>query len=151
MSKTLIHDVIALTREGWRPYRGTPNGSVYAALGCEYGLGSKKSRPYWFVREDVFCCVGCGARCTLSRPAGFPLPLPQPVNYFTQDTPYTLTPQEMVAKKSLLTVRQASYCLNVSERMVYDWIAEGRLVRLKDQPIRVRSDEVRKMMQDFDE
>lgn len=151
MSKTLIQDIVALTKDGWRPYTAEPTKAVYVKLACEHVLRGQRKKPYWFVREDVFCCVGCGARCTLTRPAGFPLPLPLPIKYQPQSQPYTLTPAEMAARKPLLTARQASYCLNVSERQIYDWIAEGRLVKLKIRPTRVRSQEVVAMMRDFDE
>lgn len=149
MSRTLIQDVVSLTKAGWRPYNAQPDRSVYDKLGCEMVLRGKK--PIWFVREDVFCCIGCAARCSLTRPAGFPLPLPFPMRYTPQDAPYALTPAEMVERKNLLTVRETSYCLNVSERQVYDWLAEGRLVALKERPIRVRAVEVKAMMQNFDE
>lgn len=50
-----------------------------------------------------------------------------------------------------LTVRQTAYVLNISERQVYDYIAEGKLVKLKDTPVRVRADEVKALRKDFDE
>lgn len=149
MSRTLIQDVVSLTKAGWRPYNAQPDRSVYEKLGCDAVLRGKK--PLWFVREDVFCCIGCAARCCLTRPAGFPLPLPLQIRYAQPEHPYTLTPAEMVERKGLLTVKEASYCLNVSERQVYDWLAEGRLVQLKMRPIRVRATEVKAMMSDFDE
>lgn len=65
--------------------------------------------------------------------------------------PFVLTPQELLARRELLTVQQAAYCLNVSVRKIYDYIAEGRLTRLKDLPVRVRAAEVRDLCQDFDE
>ena len=57
----------------------------------------------------------------------------------------------MMAKFDLLNVRQTAYCLNISERRVYDYIAEGRLIRLKENPVRVRVREVRELSSDFDE
>ena len=57
----------------------------------------------------------------------------------------------MLARHELLNVRQAAYCLNVSERTIYDYIAEGRLVRLKENPVRVRAREVRELCRNFDE
>ena len=57
----------------------------------------------------------------------------------------------MLARYDILTVRQAAYVLNVSERRVYDYIAEGKLIKLKDTPVRVRADEVRALRKDFDE
>lgn len=150
MSRTLVQDVVCLTREGWRPYNDQPERAVYERLGCEVILRGKR-KPIWFVRGDVFLCLGCASRCSLTRPAGFPLPLPFPLRYTQPKVPYALTPDEMVTRKNLLTVREASYCLNVSERQVYNWLAEGRLVALKERPIRVRAAEVKAMMRNFDE
>ena len=136
MSRTRIQEIVTLTREGWRPYDAEPDRSVYEKL---------------FVRDDVFCCIGCADHCTLKRPAGFPLPLPIRYSGVPPVRPYTLTPQEMLARRNLLNVKQAAYCLNVSERTVYNYIAEGRLVRLRDNPVRIRVDEVRELCKDFDE
>lgn len=151
MSRTLIQEIVTLTKEGWRPYNAEPEGAVYRRLGCKYALCGQKRKPFWFVRDDVFCCVGCTAHCTLKRPAGFPPPLPIRYSVIPLDQPYTLTPQEMLARHDILTVRQAAYCLNISERQVYDYIAEGKLVKLKDTPVRVRSDEVKELRSNFDE
>lgn len=149
MSKNSLYEVIALTKAGWRPYNAQPEGFVYERLGCK--LVERGKKPLWFVREDVFCCIGCTARCCLTRPAGFSLPLPMRINYTIQDQPYSLTPLEMVERKSLLNVKEASYCLNVSERLIYDWIAEGLLIALKQRPMRIRASDVKAMMLDFDE
>ena len=150
MSKTLIQDVVTLVKEGWRPYRAEPSMIVYEKLGCPLASGNRRRKPYWFVREDVFLCVGCGSRCLLKRPEGFPLPLP--IRYSRPvDQPFLLTPQEMVVRHDILNVRQAAYCLNVSERTIYDYIAEGKLIRLKENPVRVRSKEVKELRGDFDE
>lgn len=150
MSRTRIQEIVTLTREGWRPYDAEPERSVYEKLGCPYFL-CRRHKPFWFVRGDVFCCIGCADHCTLKRPAGFPLPLPIRYSGVPPVRPYTLTPQEMLARRNLLNVKQAAYCLNVSERTVYNYIAEGRLVRLRDNPVRIRVDEVRELCKDFDE
>ena len=44
MSRTLITDIVQLTRDGWRPYGGQPEGYVYERLGCPYLL-TKRNRP----------------------------------------------------------------------------------------------------------
>ncbi len=151
MSKTLIRDVIALTRDGWRPYAEQPELSVYERLGCEPVLKGRKDRPYWFYRGDVYVCVGCASRCSLTRPQGFPVPLPIRYASTPEEPAYMLSPEEMLARHDRLNVKQAAYCLNVSERTVYDYIAEGRLIRLKGNPIRIRAKEVREMRENFDE
>lgn len=149
MSRTLINDIVLLTREGWRPYGAQPAGVVYERLRCEHVLKGRTGRPYWFVRGDVFCCVGCAVRCSLVRPVGFSLPLP--IKYPQPDAPYALTPQEMVTRKALLRVDEAAYCLNVSDRKVRNWVDEGRLVALKINPVRIKAESVAAMMRDFDE
>ena len=131
--RTRIQEIVTLTKEGWRPYDAEPDRSVYEKLGCNHALRGQKRKPFWFVRDDVFCCIGCADHCTLKRPAGFPLPLPIRYSVVPPDQPYT------------------AYCLNVSERQIYDYIAEGKLVKLKDTPVRVRADEVKALRKDFDE
>lgn len=150
MTKTLIQDIVTLTKEGWRPYNAKPDRSVYERIGCAHVLKGKAGKPYWFVREDVFCCVGCGSRCTLVRPAGFPLPLPMPVRYPEPERPYTLTPQEMVQKKYLLNVYEAAYCLNCADRTVYKYIDRGLLRRVKEAPIRVLAADVFRLMNNLE-
>lgn len=57
----------------------------------------------------------------------------------------------MLERHDLLNAKQAAYCLNVSERTIYNLIAEGKLVRLRGNPVRVRSAEVKALREDFDE
>jgi DNA-binding transcriptional regulator YiaG len=64
---------------------------------------------------------------------------------------FTLTPVELVKRRHTLNVRETAYCLNVSMRTVWSWVAEGKLVALKDKPVRVRATDVARMMNDFDE
>lgn len=151
MSRTRIQEIVTLTREGWRPYDAEPDRSVYEKLGCSHVLRGNTRKPFWFVRDDVFCCIGCADHCTLKRPAGFPLPLPIRYPRAPYEQPYSLTPQEMVNRHDILNVRQAAYCLNVSERTIYNYIAEGKLIRLKESPVRVRSKEIKELRGNFDE
>ena len=58
--------------------------------------------------------------------------LPLPIRYPEPKQPYTLTLYEMVEKKPLLTIEEATYCLNVSRRTVYDHIDLCRLNILKE-------------------
>lgn len=154
--KTIIDDIVKLVANGWRPYRGHVESRVYAEVSCPHAplsdddkaAGAKRGKavPSWFCRADIFLCLGCGRRCTLSRPKGFqaPLPIKYPNN---QEMPYALTPQEMVTKLRLLTVNQAAYCLNASQGQVYNWIAEGRLRRLEERPVRIPAEDVREEME----
>ena len=68
MSRSRIMDIVMLTRAGWRPYNAVPDMSVYEKLDCTAVLGGRKHRPILFVRDDVFCCVGCAVHCSLKRP-----------------------------------------------------------------------------------
>ena len=153
MSNNLIDDIVKLTREGWRPYRGTVQDAIYEGIPCPYGLLGKKEtrvRPYWFSRGDIFLCVGCSKKCCLNRPAGFQPALE--INYaYSPERPFTLTPDEMVARKSSLRVDEAAYCLNCSEAKVYKDIYEGKLIALREKPLRVRTKEVAERMSDWDE
>lgn len=78
--------------------------------------------------------------------------MPLPIQYETRtETPYSVTPAEMVSRKSLLRVDEAAYCLNISERTVYDWIAEGKLRKVKEQPVRIPAEDVAYRMTNFDD
>lgn len=152
MSRTRIMDIVTLTREGWRPYEMEPEPQVYERLNCQLKSSQRsREKPFWFVRDDVFCCIGCASHCVLKNPAGFQMPLPIrcPVKKPNQD--YYISPGEMLARHDLLNAKQAAYCLNVSERTIYNYIAEGKLVRLKENPVRVRSAEVKALRENFDE
>lgn len=150
MSRSKIMDIVALTRDGWTPYDKQPDRSVYKILNCNLALQNRR-RPFWFVRGDVFCCIGCSSRCVLKNPAGFIYPLPFEYPKGPKHEPYMLTPKEMVERHDLLNAKQAAYCLNVSERTIYNYIAEGKLVRLKENPVRVRAAEVKALRENFDE
>ena len=149
MTKNLINEIVALVRGGWRPYTERPEGYVYKKLGCEQA-GKKGDKPYWFYRGDLYLCIGCARRCSLSRPEGFRPPLP--ILYKENpEHPYLLTPEEMVQKRSLLLVPEASYCLNVKERTIYAWIYEGVLRVTKRRPRRIPVEDVRALMNEFEE
>jgi excisionase family DNA binding protein len=150
MSVSLIRNVIELVGSGWRPYNYKPTPKAYENLHCPYADAKGKKKPFWFVRGDIFLCVSCERGCTLSRPEGFILPLP--IRYEEHKaTPFSRTPGEMVVKKSLLRVDEAAYCLNISERSVYDWIAEGKLRKARGAPIRVAAEDVAYFMTNFEE
>lgn len=150
---SLIEDIVRLTREGWRPYQGEVRHAVYESLSCSHGLLTKRetrTRPYWFSRADIFLCVGCSRKCSLNRPAGFQPALE--INYaYDPEKPFPLTPEELVVRKSSLRVDEAAYCLNCSEAKIYKDIYEGKLVTLRDKPIRIRSRDIAEKMNDWDE
>lgn len=148
MSKTLIMDIVALTNAGWRPYGGQPEGFVYEQLGCS----RVTTRPMWFMRGDMYLCVGCPRRCSLLRPAGFPLKLPiQYKDRHKVDLPtFTISPEEMVSRKHFLLVEEAAYCLNIAPRTVREWIEAGVLTKAKRRPVRVLASDVKREMHNLD-
>lgn len=150
MSVTIIKSVIRLQNAGWRPYSEEPAGKVYEDLKCPHANSRGKTKPFWFVRSDIFICIGCTKQCCLSRPTGFIIPLP--IKYKENiESPFKLTPAEMVAYKSLLRVDEAAYCLNVSERTIYEWVAMGKLRKTKDHPVRISSEDIAFCMNNFDD
>lgn len=158
MTKGKIKSIIDLVNNGWRVYSAAPQSAIYARLNCQYapernenGQKKRKSKePFWFVRGDAFLCIGCDRQCALSRPEGFIQPLP--INYEERPSePFTLTPAEMVQRKSLLRVDEAAYCLNIKERTIYDWIAEGKLRKTIDNPVRIPVEDVAFHMNNFEE
>jgi excisionase family DNA binding protein len=152
MNRKFVKEFLLLYNAGWRPYTNnyaTVASSLYEKLGCPYA-DTKNKKPFWFVRGDVFLCVTCDKSCTLTRPEGVILPLPLAVPPL-QGEKFSLTPGEMVARRSLLRVDEAAYCLNISERAVYNWIYEGKLRRTEDVPVRVSAEDVARYMQNFAE
>lgn len=143
----MINTVMHLVSEGWRPCAAVPEATVHARLGCEYVMGAGENRPYWFERDGVACCIGCQRACSLNQSAESVKSAP--VQHLAE--PFLLTPQEMVRRRHTLNVREAAYCLNVSKRTIWNWVAEGRLVALKVKPVRIRASDVAAMMEDFDE
>ena len=68
MSRTLITDIVQLTRDGWRPYGGRPEGYVYERLGCPYQLVSVASRT----GSSKAICI-----CASAAPGGAAFPVPK--------------------------------------------------------------------------
>lgn len=151
MSRSKVLDIVCLVRNGWTPYHLDPADEVYERIGCTQVTRGKKEKPVWFVRGDTFCCIGCPSHCVLKNPEGFRMPLPIVYPGEPQTAKYYLSPEEMLARHDLLNAKQAAYCLNVSERTIYNYIAEGKLVRLKENPVRIRSSEIKALRENFDE
>lgn len=150
MRKSLINEIVGLVRGGWRPYTAEPNACVYKKLRCEQVEKKGGSKPYWFHRSDIFLCIGCEKKCCLSRPEGFVMQLP--IQYQNDpEHPYTLTPGQMLERRKLLLVQESAYCLNVSERLIYLWIAEGTLRATKRRPYRIPVEDVAALMNEIDD
>lgn len=146
MTKEQISDIMLLLHDDWLPYNNQPEIFVYEKLNCkEY----KKRRPGWFYKGEKFLCMGCNNKCMLFRPTGFQAPLP--INYPLKCNEFTCSAKELVSKKETVTVHEAAYCLNISTSQVYKMIYNGELTTIKQKPVRIKSEDVKRYMQDFDE
>lgn len=124
--------------DGFRQYEGEIAEFVYERLGCKHS-----DRAYWVCRWPLFHCLGCNRRCTPKNAEGFQVPL---VTSAPPKRRYNVTPDELVASKSLLRVDEVAFCLAVSERHVRKLIDEGVLVRHQRNPVRVTAESVRDEM-----
>lgn len=146
-----IDRIMFLAEKGWKVYEGKVNPDLYKELACPAPILAK-----WFfegTKAEELACVGCDKGCKTDKTSYFqPVPKVIKINNSSPSHPYyTLSPQEMVKRLSLLRVPQAAYCLNISERTVYHWISLGILAALKNGPVRVKAEDVARMMEDFDE
>lgn len=141
MNATLCRTLKRMFDEGFRQYTGEIELRVYEQLGCK-----DQSRVYWICRWPILHCLGCNKRCTPKTPEGFQVPLVTALPNQLKGKDFSLSPEEMVASKTLLRVDEAAYCLNVSERTVRKLVDEGVLVRHLRQPIRVTAESVREEM-----
>jgi len=142
-----IDAIMSFVEKGWRPYTGSVAAEVYKGLGCPAPVFGKWLYEGQKAREAV--CVGCDRQCRTQCDSGF-TPLPADMRSIQQGYYFSLSPSEMVRRFPLLRVKQAAYCLNVSERQVYALIAEGKLLRTKSNPCRVSSADVAELMAEFE-
>ena len=61
---------------------------------------------------------------------------------------FILTPDELLAKRKYLRVKEAAYVLNVSPRTVRTWIEKGKIAATKEIPYRILVEEVKKRLAD---
>lgn len=146
--KSQIDAITRYVEMGYRAFTGQVSASVYEKLACPAPVFAK-----WLLYQGdgqkKAVCVGCSKECKPDNLDDFALKTQ--VRVIDYKKPYAITPSDMVKRHSLLTAKQAAYCLNVSERTIYNMIAEGKLVRTRDNPVRVRASEVEQYMNDFDE
>lgn len=133
---------------GYRAFTGQVSASVYEKLTCPAPVFAKQLL-YQGDGQKKAVCVGCSKECKPDNLDDFALKIQ--VKAIDYKRSYAITPSDMVKRHTLLTAKQAAYCLNVSERTIYSMISDGRLVRTRDNPVRVRASEVEKYMNDFDE
>lgn len=142
-----IDVIMSFVERGWHPYAGKVDAEIYEALSCPAPIFGKWL--YEGTRAQEAVCVGCDRQCRTSCDNGFS-PHPARMQYLYRGSYFTLSPSEMLKRFPLLRVNQAAYCLNISERKVYDLIAEGALPRTKSNPCRVSSADVAKLMAEFE-
>lgn len=144
-----IDRIMYLAERGWKVYEGRVGFALYEKLQCPSPIFGK-----WFFegnKAKELACVGCDKHCRADSSADFD-PLPRHIAEMNRrGAYYTLSPQEMVSRIPMLRVAQAAYCLNVSERTIYEWIAGGKLTATNDKPVRVKAEGVALLMNDFDE
>lgn len=143
--KSRIDQIIKLTQHGWRAYEGQATAAVYDNLDCEK---SQRGRARWFAKGDLLVCVGCDRGCSLPCPNGFQLSL---FKYPAPPRPaFRLLPEELMARRKLLTVKETAYVLNVSPRRVRSLIYEGCFNVTQIAPIRIPVAEVKAMAENVD-
>jgi hypothetical protein len=138
-NKRAIEDLLTLLARGYAPYRGEVEGCVYARLRCP-----RPEKAAWFTRGEQHVCLGCGKRCSQSHGEGFQLILPGVRRGFQVAfaTLPSISARELAEKKALLNVAETAFALGVSRSQVYQMIAEGKLTRHVDEPVRVTSESV---------
>lgn len=149
MNATLCREVAKLWSGGFRPYVGEIDPAVYETLGCD----KRRREPYWMCRWPILHCLGCARRCTPKSPKGFQVILPMPAPQEQGQGAalrYSLTPEEMVSRKTLLRVGEVQYCLGVSRAMAYRLADAGVLVKHVREPWRVTAESVRAEMERVD-
>lgn len=57
-----------LAREGYRPYEGAVDASVYAGFRCP-----NPDKAAWMYKPGSFQCAGCKEQCETDSPGGFQL------------------------------------------------------------------------------
>lgn len=141
--------VLSILREylddGWRPFSGTIEKEFLQTTLCQGG--NADAAPFWIYRGDIYLCLGCSQACAADRPACFN----HTETILYPHKAFSLTPLEMASTKHTLRVDEAAYCLNCSEAKIYKNIYEGKLITLKEKPVRIRANDILEMMNDFDE
>lgn len=142
-TKRAITDLLDLLARGYAPYRGEVEGRVYARLLCP-----RPDKAAWFTRGQTHVCLGCARRCSQTHGEGFQLALPGVRRGF--QVAFAVLPaisaEDLVVKKTLLRAEEAAFALGVSCSQIYQMIAEGKLIRHQDNPVRVTSESVRAEM-----
>lgn len=140
--RTKVREILDLLRDGYAPYRGPVEGTVYEGVDCRTPKAAT-----WFCKGRTYICLGCARHCTLAHPSGFQLTLPRTGPRTTvvfAELP-SVTVEDLLATGRPLRPDEAAWVLNVSRREVYELVDEGRLEPAGGgRPLRVTSDSVRR-------
>ena len=63
---------------------------------------------------------------------------------------FLLTPDELMSRRKLLSVREAAYVLNVCPRQIRNMVSDGKLPRAADAPLRIPTEAVKQLLDDCD-
>lgn len=61
---------------------------------------------------------------------------------------FRVTPAELLHRRSLLTIKEAAYCLNISPSRLYWMISVGEIMVTRGRPLRVPVTEVKRCVAD---
>jgi hypothetical protein len=145
MTATVVDKMLKLLNEGFAPYEGAIDQDVYDRQGCR-----KERQARWFYRltpqSSFFVCIGCSKSCALKNPEGFQAALPVETRHGTgvvAGVLPVLSDEELLDKKSLLTLPEVQSILRVKERSVRRLIDDGALEAHEGLPIRVYSSSIK--------
>lgn len=141
MNSTLCRTLRKMLADGFEQYDGVIDPAVYDRLKCE-----KPERAYWICNWPIMHCLGCNRRCTPKDIRGFQLVLPTESSANNSANPQPVEKIAALLNKKFLRPDEAAFCLNVSERKIRNWVAEGILITLKRKPIRITSESVKEEM-----
>lgn len=138
---TVFDDMLRLLSEGFAPYTGKVEDNVYAGFGCKTVAAAR-----WMHRDGVFVCLGCSKQCNQAGHKGFELVKAVPVR--ARRLAFAVLPsvsaEELLEKKKLLSIREVEFILNISSRQVYVLLDEGVLDRHPDLPTRITVESARR-------
>lgn len=145
MTASTVDKTLRLLGDGYAPYDGVIDQAVYDRMGCR-----KEKQARWFYRltpkSSLFVCIGCSRGCAVRNPEGFQAVLPvencRGTGIVAGVLP-VLSDEELLEKKSLLTLPEVLSILRVSDRKARGLIDDGVLEAHEGLPIRVYSSSVR--------
>lgn len=147
MTTRNLKDFADLYGKGFRVYYGIIDPAVYVRLECRH-----PEKAFWICRWPILHCFGCSKRCVPQKTEGFQEVLIVPEEKDDKAVPqFSISPEEMVEKKTLLRIDEVMYCLRIGKNYAYRLAQEGVLVRHHRSPWRVTAASVKAEMMNVDE